>query len=252
MDGERDVLIRWRDGGNFLEEMTGRALDDRSERQSCRVANPLHKEAAASTAPAALKVFLLVKTTSTGYFHSMNLAQPVLLSAPIIPSSNLLRFPIPSHSIPNQTRTEYLQKLTPISALAAKILAGVRHQHHGQDELELLQRLLPLLLGVRVGFRGGVVDVVAGGGVGEGVDFGGGGGGLGGRVAGVDVLGGGGGGGHFGGWLGWWRGFAIGGRMGWTWMEDLGGKSEYRMPKLLRSQPRKRFQRSAKTRPFPT
>lgn len=33
--------------------------------------------AAASTAPAALIVLLLVTTTSTGYFHSINLAQPV-------------------------------------------------------------------------------------------------------------------------------------------------------------------------------
>ena len=56
----------------------------------------------------------------------------------------------------------------------------------------------------------------------------------------VDVLGGGGGGGggggHFWGWEGWLEGVAIGWRMGWVWMEDLVGKSEYthRMPKLLR------------------
>ncbi len=39
-----------------------------------------YNAAAASIAPAALKVFLLVKTTSTGYFHSINLAHPVHLS----------------------------------------------------------------------------------------------------------------------------------------------------------------------------
>jgi hypothetical protein len=33
--------------------------------------------AAASTAPAALNAVLFVMTTSTGYFHSMNFAQPV-------------------------------------------------------------------------------------------------------------------------------------------------------------------------------
>lgn len=31
---------------------------------------------AASTIPVALKAFLFVMTTSTGYFHSMNFAQP--------------------------------------------------------------------------------------------------------------------------------------------------------------------------------
>lgn len=142
---------------------------------------------------------------------------------PACPTRQYLTSPPPvsysfSHPIPSQTnsRTDYLQKLTPISALAAEILAGVRHQHHGQDELELLQRLLPFLLGVRVGVVRGGVDVVAGGGVGEGVDFGGGGGGgWGGGVVGVDVLGGGGGGGggHFGGGKGWWRGSLLGG--GW-------------------------------------
>ena len=36
-----------------------------------------YKEAAASTAAAPLKTLLLVITTSTGYFHSINLAQPI-------------------------------------------------------------------------------------------------------------------------------------------------------------------------------
>ena len=47
----------------------------------CTCTNPLpialtYNDAAASIAPANLNVFLLVTTTSTGYFHSMNLAQP--------------------------------------------------------------------------------------------------------------------------------------------------------------------------------
>ena len=166
-----------------------------------------HNEAAASTAPAALKVFLLVKTTSTGYFHCMNFAQPVCTRSarahPFIHSSaSFLSLAFPFHHLPscdgterNGTREQGNGTPTPISALPAEILAGVRHEHHGQDELELLQRLLPFLL--RVGFSfvvGGRGCVVAGGGVGEGVEVGGGGGGGRGEGAGgVDVLGGGGG-----------------------------------------------------------
>ena len=84
-------------------------------------------------------------------------------------------------------------RLTPISALPAEILAGVGHEHHGEDELQLLQRLGPFFLGVGFFIVGGGVGVVAGGGVGEGVEVGGGGGGGGGGGAvWVDVLGGGG------------------------------------------------------------
>lgn len=61
--------------------------------------------------------------------------------------------------------------LTPISALPAEVFPRVRHQHHGQYELELLQRLLPFLLHVGFGVvGGGGVDVGGGGRVGEGVD----------------------------------------------------------------------------------
>lgn len=137
-----------------------------------------HKEAAASTAPAALKAFLLVMTTSTGYFHCMNFAQPedcincqpmrpLILSPSLIPSGeNAFVEKKRGRSI-GPTRL----LLTPISALPAEVFPRVRHQHHGQYELELLQRLLPFLL--RVGFGvvgGGGVDVGGGGRVGEGVD----------------------------------------------------------------------------------
>ena len=52
----------------------------------------LYSEAAASMAPAALNMPGLVTTTSTGYFHSMNLAQPTLASteAPLRSDSMLL------------------------------------------------------------------------------------------------------------------------------------------------------------------
>jgi hypothetical protein len=41
----------------------------------------VHSVAAASTAPVSLNIFGLEMVTSTGYFHSMNLAHPVPLSA---------------------------------------------------------------------------------------------------------------------------------------------------------------------------
>ena len=80
-------------------------------------------------------------------------------------------------------------RLTPISALPAKVFTRVRHQHHGQYELELLQRFLPFPL--RVGFLffvGG--DVGGGGGVGEGVEVRGGRGRMG--ILGRHMVGGGG------------------------------------------------------------
>lgn len=139
-----------------------------------------HKEAAASTAPAALKAFLLVMTTSTGYFHCMNFAQPedcincqpmrpLILSPSLIPSRENAFVSRERERDWNFGSTRVL--LTPISALPAEVFPRVRHQHHGQYELELLQRLLPFLLRVGLGVvGGGGVDVGGGGRVGEGVD----------------------------------------------------------------------------------
>ena len=55
--------------------------------------------------------------------------------------------------------------LTPVRKLAAKVLADKWYDHHGEQQLQLLQAALPLLLRLRVGVR---VDV-AGGDRGEGV-----------------------------------------------------------------------------------
>lgn len=47
-----------------------------SSREDRKLQYSYHNAAAASTAPLALKVLGLATTTSTGYFHCMNLAQP--------------------------------------------------------------------------------------------------------------------------------------------------------------------------------
>ena len=70
-----------------------------------------------------------------------------------------------------EKKTFDFKELTPISALPAKVFTRVRHQDHGQYELELLERFLPFPLGVGFLFFsvfGG--DVGGGGRVGEGVD----------------------------------------------------------------------------------
>lgn len=74
-----------------------------------------HKEAAASTAPAALNVFELDTTTSTGYCHSIYLAQAILGSVRAPPLS---RGPT---------------LLTPVCTFPPEIFTHVRNQHHGQQ-----------------------------------------------------------------------------------------------------------------------
>lgn len=135
------------------------------------------------------------------------LCQPQPIQLPILfQSSGKTRRP--------ETDRQRQDRLTPISAFPAEILARVRHEDHGQDELELLQGLLPFPLGVGLGLvGGGGVDVVAGGGVREGVEVVGGGG-----AGRVDVLGQGGWGGHGGLGLGQdvWRRLVL---LGYEWAE---------------------------------
>ena len=96
----------------------------------------------------------------------MNLAQPAAQNR------QLYTTPLPSHTVfIHHVWKKKLPstRLTPISALPAKVFTRVRHQHHGQNELELLQRFLPFPL--RVGFLFFFFrDVRGGGGVGEGIE----------------------------------------------------------------------------------
>ena len=98
----------------------------------------------------------------------MNLAQPAAQNRQLYTS------PIPSHTVSIhhvwEKRKIPSTRLTPISALPAKVFTRVRHQHHGQYELELLQRFLPLPLCVGFLFFIFFRDVRGGGGVGEGVE----------------------------------------------------------------------------------
>lgn len=103
-----------------------------NSRISSDAANAHHSDAAASTTPAPLKAPGLVISMLTGYFHSMNLVQPItivsfcqcLLSA----GESLV------HTI--------------IRALAPEVFPEVWYQHQCQHELELLQAFAPFSLGV--------------------------------------------------------------------------------------------------------
>jgi len=75
-----------------------------------------HSGDAASTMPAALNAHGFVISTVTGYFHSMNLAQPA------VAVSTLLSL---------QPSAWPLFSLTPVSSLSTKVFAQIRHQHHG-------------------------------------------------------------------------------------------------------------------------
>jgi len=74
-----------------------------------------HNAAAASTMPVALKVLGLVTTISTGYFHSMNLAQPSIQLADWESSPTLFGC---------------LPSLTPICDLSANVLPNVWHDKY--------------------------------------------------------------------------------------------------------------------------
>lgn len=115
--------------------------------------------AAASMAPAPLNAAGLVTTISTGYFHSMNFAQPVVTVSHILsqPKRPLVRIP------------SRLREPTPIGAFPPKVLPHIRHHQHGQQQLQLLQRLPPLPLCIRNVFL--VIDRRARGGGGQRIDF---------------------------------------------------------------------------------
>jgi hypothetical protein len=125
----------------------------------------VYNDAAASTMPAPLNSFGLVTTISTGYFHVMYFVQPALVSV------------VPPTVFPRVTQCAF-RRLTPIRALPSKVLPHIRHHHHSQQQLNLLQALPPFLLGVahvfviaRLGARvggGQRVDVVVVGGAGGG------------------------------------------------------------------------------------
>ncbi len=81
---DRCVFI---DSARVLRSRTGRCSKARREagggerREGSRESRSFYNDAAASTAPVALKVFGPVTTISTGHFHCMNFAQPVHFSS---------------------------------------------------------------------------------------------------------------------------------------------------------------------------
>lgn len=104
----------------------------------------LYNEAAASTSPAALKIFGFVMTTSTGYFHSIT--RPQTVDTKVLASEAreeierfglLLSRRVWTALGPFDDRTE-LEKLTQECALSSKVLAEIWHHNQRQKKLQLL------------------------------------------------------------------------------------------------------------------
>lgn len=125
-----------------LPAFSRQALGPMRSVQPCRL--PVYNVAAASTAPTALNVFLLVHLTSTLCAHSIYRDQP----------ESVRQYEM---SEGDGVATEGgMRCLTPIRKLPPEIFADKGHDHHGEQQLQLLQTALPFGLGVRVGVDVGV------------------------------------------------------------------------------------------------